>query len=347
MQRVANTEKQDLGKAISLVPQRGASLEGLLRRGWGSLVRRQELIVFLLLLLVGTTLSLVTDTFLTATNLLNVAVYVSWFAIVAFGVSIAIIVGGIDLSVGSVIALAGLVCAQASTAGLPLWLAITLGLLSGVAVGLVNGVLVGRYHLPAFMITLGTLSIARGITLGLSDGAPVGNLPVSFRLLGQGNLMIGTFALPLPIVWLLLLAILVSFVLHRTVLGRYIYTIGRDERALIVVGVSTAQVKLLAFTFSGLLAAISGVVMTAKLGVAAPMAASGYELDIIAASVIGGTSLFGGEGSVTGIILGTVLMQTVRNGLVLLGLPTFLQWITIGAMILLVILLDLWRRRRV
>jgi len=131
------------------------------------------------------------------------------------------------------------------------------------------------------------------------------------------------------------------------VLGRYIYIVGSDERALLVVGVPTGRVKLLAYTLSGGLAAFGGMVMTAKLGVAAPMAASGYELDIIAAAVIGGASLFGGEGTVTGIVLGTVLMQIARNGLVLLGLPTFWQWLTIGAMILLVILLDYWRRRRV
>jgi len=131
------------------------------------------------------------------------------------------------------------------------------------------------------------------------------------------------------------------------VLGRYIYTVGSDERALLVVGVPTNLVKLLAYSLSGLLAAFSGILMTAKLGVAAPMAANGYELDIIAAAVIGGASLFGGEGAIPGIVLGTVLMQTARNGLVLLGLPTFWQWLTIGAMILLVILIDFWRRRRV
>jgi ribose transport system permease protein len=317
-----------------------------LRRGRGILVGRQELIVFLLLLTAGTALSLGTDTFFTSTNLLNVALYVSWFAIAAFGAGIAIIVGGIDLSVGSVMALAGLVCAIALQEGLPLWVAIGLGLLSGLLVGLINGALVGRFHLPPFIVTLGTMGLARGITLGLTGGAPVRDLPGSFRLLGQGDVAIGRLSLPLPVFWVVLLATLVSLLLHQTVLGRYIYAVGSDERALMLVGVPTARVKLLAYTLSSLLAAIGGIVMTAKLGVAAPTAATGYELDIIAAAVIGGASLFGGEGTVTGIILGTVLMQTARNGLVLLGLPTFWQWLTIGAMILLVIMLDLWRRRR-
>jgi ribose transport system permease protein len=214
-------------------------------------------------------------------------------------------------------------------------------------VGLINGTLVGRFSLPPFIVTLGTMGLARGITLGLTSGAPVRDLPGSFRLLGQGDVTIGGLSLPLPAFWVLLLAALVSLLLHQTLLGRYIYTVGSDERALKVVGVPTGRVKLLAYTLSSVLAAFGGIIMTAKLGVAAPMAAAGYELDIIAAAVIGGASLFGGEGTVTGIILGTVLMQTARNGLVLLGLPTFWQWLTIGAMILLVIMLDLWRRRRV
>ncbi len=335
-------------KAITASPAgKHIGLRRRLRRGRGILVGRQELIVFLLLLAAGTALSLGTETFFTSTNLLNVAIYVSWFAIAAFGAGIAIIIGGIDLSVGSVMALAGLVCAIALQEGLQLFAAIALGLLSGLFVGLINGVLVGRFRLPPFIVTLGTMGLARGITLGLTSGAPVRDLPGSFRVLGQGELAIGAIVLPLPALWVLLLAALVSLLLHQTVLGRYIYAVGSDERALMVVGVPTSRVKLLAYTLSGVLAAIGGIVMTAKLGVAAPMAAAGYELDIIAAAVIGGASLFGGEGTVTGIILGTVLMQTARNGLVLLGLPTFWQWLTIGAMILLVILLDLWRRRRV
>src|SRR6266545_352595 len=255
-------------KAVILAPE-GQRTRPLyhLRRGWSALVRRQELIVVLLLLLVGTALSLGTQTFFTGTNLLNVAIYVSWFAIAAFGVSMVMIVGGIDLSVGSTMALAGLVSALALQEGMPLLLAIALGVLSGGAVGLINGALVGRFRLPPFMVTLGTLSVARGITIGLSSGAPVRDLPASFQFIGQGNLGLGAWPLPLPVLWMLLLAVWAS--------------------------------------------------------------------------------LFGGEGTVTGVVLGAALMQTVRNGLVLLGVPSHWQVVTIGAMILLVMLLDHWRRRRV
>ncbi len=330
---------------MTVPPPAHPRLTHALRRGWAVLAGRQELTVFLLLLMIGFALSIGTDTFFTTTNLLNVAIYVSWFAIAAFGAGVAIIVGGVDLSVGSVMALAGLVCALALQTGIPLMAAVGLGAFMGVVVGMVNGTLVGYYRLPPFIVTLGTMGLARGITLGLTGGAPVRDLPSTFRWLGQGELFAGTLTLPLPVIWMLGLALFVSLILQRTVLGHYIFSLARDEPALRFAGVPTERVKLMAYTLSGLLAALGGMVMTAKLGVAAPMAALGYELDIIAAAVIGGASLFGGEGSVIGIVLGTVLMQVARNGLVLLGLPTFWQWLTIGTVILLVILFDNWRRR--
>ena len=327
-------------------PRNRTELARQMRWFWGVLMRRRELIVVLLLLVISAALGLGTETFFTGTNLINVAIYVSWFAIAAIGVGIAIIVGGIDLSVAAVMALAGLVCAMMLQQGLPLPLAVMLGLASGTLTGLLNGALVSWFRLPPFIVTLGTMGVARGITLGLTNGTPVRDVPEAFRMLGQGALIAGPLSLPLPLVWMGLLAALISLMLHRTVLGRYIYVVGSDERALLLVGVSTGQVKLLAYTLSGALAAFGGMIMTAKLGVASPLAASGYELDIIAAAVIGGASLFGGEGTITGIILGALLMQIARNGLVLLDLPTFWQWLTIGAMILLVILLDFGRRRR-
>jgi ribose transport system permease protein len=339
-------KEQHLESPLITAPPARSRLTHSLRRGWAVLLGRQELTVFLLLLMIGVALSIGTDTFFTTTNLLNVSIYVSWFAIAAFGAGVAIIVGGVDLSVGSVMALAGLVCALALQSGIHLVPAVLLGAFVGVLAGVVNGTLVGYYRLPPFIVTLGTMGLARGITLGLTEGVPVRDLPSAFRWLGQGELLLGSLTIPLPVLWMLGLALLVSLILQRTVLGHYIYTLARDEPALLFTGVPTERVKLLAYTLSGLLAALGGMVMTAKLGVAAPMAALGYELDIIAAAVTGGASLFGGEGSVIGIVLGTVLMQIARNGLVLLGLPTFWQWLTIGAVILLVILFDNWRRRR-
>jgi ribose transport system permease protein len=335
--------------AEGVAPQRILESTGgrrRLRAALRALGGRQELVILGLLLLIAAALTGLTPNFLNPTNVINLARGVSWFAVAAFGVSMVILIGGIDLSVGAVMALAGLVCAQALQAGLPLALAVALGLLSGGLVGLINGLLVGRFGLPPFIVTLGTMGVARGVTLGLTDGSPLRELPAAFRALGQSDLQVGPLTLPLSLLAMAVLALLVGLILDRTVLGRYIYTLGRDERALRLSGVPTSQIKVTVYILSGLLAAAGGLIMTAWLGVAAPTAAEGYELDIIAAAVIGGTSLFGGEGSVLGVVLGTLLMLIVRNGMVLLGFPSYWQIGAIGAMILAVVLIDYARRRR-
>lgn len=310
------------------------------------LIDRQESVAFLILLAMATFLGLWTDTFFTSRNLVNVSRAFSWIAIAAFGESMVIIIGGIDLSVGAVMALAGLVSALCMQKGLSVPLAIVAGLLTGGAVGWVNGTMVGRVRLPPFIVTLGTMSIARGIAFVLTGGWPVRTLPQGFRMLGQFDTPLGAWFMPLPVAFMLGLAVLASLLLSQTVLGRYIYTIDRGERALLVSGVNVTQIKVLVYTLCGLLTAIGGLLMTARLGVAAPTVAVGYELDIIAAAVIGGTSLFGGRGSILGVLLGAATMQVLRNGLVLLGFPAYWQTAAIGAMILMAILLDYWRRQR-
>jgi ribose transport system permease protein len=322
-------------------------LARLARRLWRLLVSRQELVVFILLLLVCAVLSFQTDTFLTRGNLLNITRAFSWIAIAALGQSLVIIIGGIDLSAGAVMALSGLVSAICLEAGAPVPVAIVAGLLTGSLVGLTNGLVIGRIGLPPIIVTLGTMSIARGLTLSLTGGAPLRNLPGAFRALGQAEVAIGAWVIPLPVIYMLILGLLVSGLLNRTVLGRYIYALGGGGRALVISGVNTTQLKVLVYTLCGLLTAVGGLLMTARVGVAAPTAAEGAELDIIAAAVIGGASLFGGEGSVVGVLLGAALLQVVRTGLVLLGVSGQWQGVAIGVMILLVILLDYWRRRRV
>ncbi|MBE7555261.1 MAG: ABC transporter permease [Anaerolineales bacterium] len=311
-----------------------------------TLVEHRYLSVLILLLLVSAFLSLNTRTFLTSNNLFNVARACSWIAIAAFGESMVIIIGGEDLSVGAVMALAGLISALCLQAGMPVPVAISAGLLTGGAAGWVNGILVGRVKLPSYIITLGTMSIARGLAFGLTGGWPVRDLPPGFGMLGIYKLPVWTWAIPLPVLIMLGLTVLVSLLLGQTVLGRYIYTLGSSERALLVSGVNVVRIRILVYTLCGLLAAVGGLLMTARLGVAAPTAALGYELDVIAAVVIGGTSLFGRQGSVVGVLLGAVLMQITRNGLVLLGFSAYWQAVAIGAMILVAILFDYWQRRK-
>jgi ribose transport system permease protein len=335
-------------QTASLISPTQPSRAGKAGRWYGRILAEHRFaFVLALLLMVGTFLSFNSTTFFTGNNLSNVARACSWIAIAAFGESMVIIIGGIDLSVGAVMALAGLVSAWCLQAGVPVPLAILAGLSAGMVSGWVNGYLVGRVKLPSYIITLGTMSIARGLTFGLTGGWPVRNLPAEFGMLGGYNLSLGAWAVSLPVLITLGLALLVSLLLGQTVLGRYIYTLGSSERALLVSGVNTGQIKVLVYTLGGLLAAIGGLLMTARLGVAAPTAALGYELDIIAAAIIGGTSLFGGQGSIVGVLLGALLMQIVRNGLVLLGFAAYWQIVAIGAMILAAILLDYWQRRQV
>jgi ribose transport system permease protein len=311
---------------------------------WQGWARRQELFVLLLLLLVGAFLSLQTDVFLTSTNLSNLALYFSWIAIAAVGESLIILIGGIDLSVGAVMALSGLVSALMLRNGLSVPFAILGGLVTGAMVGWGNGWLVGQMKLPPFIATLATMSIARGTAFGLTGGWPVRDLPSSFLFLGQQSLSIGPLNLPVATIVVLAFSGLMFLLLQYSVAGRYIHLMGQNERALLFAGVKPTPLKFLVYTLGGFLAAVGGLLMTSNLGVAASTAATGYELDIIAAAIIGGASLGGGQGSILGVLLGAAFLQVLRNGLVLLGYPVFWQYATIGVMILIALMIDYYRR---
>ncbi|MCS6828700.1 MAG: ABC transporter permease [Caldilinea sp.] len=316
------------------------------RPAWRRTINVQELGILAIFLLWVIFLSLATDTFLTTRNVFNMLRAFSWIAIAAFGQCMVILTAGIDLSVGSNMALSGLAAAMLAVNNVPVPLAILGGIATGGLIGLINGLLVTRLRLPPFIATLGMLSIARGVTYGVTGGWPVRQLPSEFNQIGQLDVMIGAWPVPLPVIVMLVLAALVSLFLSRTVTGRHIYAVGGNEEAARVSGIKTQSVKLFVYVSCGVLAAIGGILMTARLGVAAPTAAEGYELDIIAAAVIGGVSLFGGEGTILGVLIGAALMQTIRTGLNLLGFPTYWQPAAIGAVILLAVTFDQWRKRR-
>lgn len=320
---------------------------------WRSILVRQETGLILILLAMCAFLTITTDTFLTTRNIFNILLFFSWIAISAFGETMVVITGGIDLSVGSVMALTGFASAWllATLAGtMPIGalaaVAVTGGLLTGIAVGVVNGVLITRFRLPPFIATLGTLSIARGITFGASQGWPVRDLPDQFKQIGQLNVMIGSFEVPLPVIIMFVVAVICSIFLTETVSGRHIYAVGGNEEAVRVSGANPLRTKMLVYIACGLLTALAGIIMTARLGVAAPDAARGWELDVIAAVVIGGTSLSGGVGTIWGTLLGAAIMQVLRNGLVLTGVEAYWQPAAIGAVILLAVMFDMWRKRR-
>ena len=307
---------------------------------------RQEFGVVLILLVMVVFLSLYTDTFLTSTNIFNILRAFSWIAISAFGQCLVIITTGVDLSVGSVMGLSGLASAMLLVRGVPVPLAVVGGLAAGFVVGMANGLMITKGKLPPFIATLGTLLMARGICNGLTGGWPVRDLPQSFRTLGQHDIPIGNVGVPLPLIFVLILAVITSLFLSRTTWGYRIYAVGGNEEATRLSGISTDKIKIMVYTLCGLLTAIGGVLMTARLGVAAPTAAWGYELDVIAAAVVGGTSFSGGEGTILGVLVGAAIMQVLRTGLVLVGVSAYWLQAVQGLVIVVAIMLDQLRKRR-
>jgi ribose transport system permease protein len=262
-----------------------------------------------------------TPHFLTVSNLLNVAQQTSINAIVAVGMTFVILSGGIDLSVGSIVALSGVVLGTLLHDGQPLAVATIAALAIGIACGLVNGALVSWGGLPPFIVTLGTMSIARGAALLFTEGRPVSGFDEGFRSLATGS----AGFVPAPVVVTIAVYGIAHLVLSRTTFGRYVYAIGGNEEAT---------------RLSGLTSAIAAIILTARLNSAQPIAGMMYELDAIAATVIGGTSLMGGEGSLGGTLVGALIMGVLRNGLNLLGVSSFLQQIVIGAVIVGAVLVD-------
>jgi ribose transport system permease protein len=312
---------------------------------WREIIARPEFGVFLILLVLVLALTITTDTFLTATNISNILRAFSWIAISAYGQCMVIITAGIDLSVGSVMGISGLATAMLLVRGVPVPLAVVGGLLTGFLVGVANGLMITKGRLPPFIATLGSLLMFRGLCYGLTGGWPVRDLPQSFRDIGQTDIPIAGFSLPLPFLIALILAVVTSLYLTRTKWGYRIYAVGGNETATRLSGISTHRVKLMVYALCGLLTAVGGILMTARLGVAAPTAAYGYELDVIAAVVVGGTSLMGGEGTILGVLLGAAFMQVLRNGLVLWGVSAYWLQAVQGFVIVTAIMLDQLRKR--
>ncbi|GHB45866.1 transporter [Streptomyces xanthochromogenes] len=286
-------------------------------------------------------LALLSGDFLTTQNLLNVGVQAAVTAILAFGVTFVIVSAGIDLSVGSVAALSATVLAWSATSeGVPVWLAVLLAVATGIACGLVNGVLVSYGKLPPFIATLAMLSVGRGLSLVISQGSPIA-FPGSVSHLGD---TLGGW-LPVPVLVMIAAGLLTALVLSRTYIGRSMYAIGGNEEAARLSGLRVKRQKLVIYALSGLFAAVAGIVLASRLASAQPQAAQGYELDAIAAVVIGGASLSGGVGKASGTLIGALILAVLRNGLNLLSVSAFWQQVVIGVVIALAVLLDTLRRK--
>lgn len=285
---------------------------------------------------------ILTPYFLTPSNLLNVLQQSTINAIIAVGMTFVIITAGIDLSVGSVMAFSGVVLGSCLHAGFPLGFSLMLGLGVGLGSGLVNGLLITYGHLPPFIATLGMMSVARGVALVYTQGRPISGFSEEFRSFATGEIL----HIPTPILIMAGIYAVAHFLLTRTKLGRYSYAIGGNEEAAILSGVNVKFYKTAVYGLAGLLSGVAAVILTARLNSAQPIAGIMYELDAIAATVIGGTSLMGGEGTIVGTLIGALIMGVIRNGLNLLGVSSYIQQIIIGSVIILAVLMDMLLKKQ-
>ena len=293
-------------------------------------------------LLVGT-LAIISPPFLTPYNIINILLQTSVNAIIAVGMTLVIITGGIDLSVGAVVALSAVIAASiAHPGGYPLFISILLGLGVGLVVGLLNGVLIAKKRLAPFIVTLAMMTAVRGLALVYTNGRPIVTLSHAYDQIGGGNLA----GIPLPIIIVLLVVLFGIFLLHYTRFGRYVFAVGGNELAARVSGINTNRILITVYALTGALAGLAGIVLSARVMSASPALGAGYELDAIAAVVIGGTSLSGGVGSITGTVVGVLIIGVMNNGLDMLNVSSYWQLVAKGLIIFLAVLLDSRSRRQ-
>lgn len=288
-------------------------------------------------------LTFLSPAFLTPENILNVLRQVSTNANLAIGMTLAIIISGIDLSVGSILALSGTVAAGLITNNhMPVALAVLIGLFIGTALGFINGTVIAKTGMPPFIVTLAMMQIARGAAYVYTNGMPIRTMVPEFNELGNGYLG----PIPLPVIYTIVLVIGVSLLLGKTKMGRYIYAVGGNRDAARFSGIKIANVEVVVYTLLGFLCAVSGVVLCARMYSGQPTVGNGFEMDAIAASVLGGTSMSGGIGKIGGTIIGVFIIGVLNNGLNLLNINSFWQLIAKGAVILIAVYVDILKKKK-
>lgn len=304
-------------------------------------VRIRESGTFLALILISTALTFGSPHFLTVSNLLNVVQQSTIIAIIAAGMTLVIISRGIDLSVGSIVALSGLVTADALHGQVPVAVAVAAGMGTGFICGWINGLLISYASLPPFIATLGTMGVVRGVALMYAGGGSISGFSGEFRVLAEGTVL----GIPAPVAVMIAVYILGHGLLTQTRLGRHAYAIGGNEEAALLAGINVRFSKTLLYALCGLLSGLAAVLLTARLNSAQSVAGTMYELDAIAAVVLGGTSLMGGVGTMLGTILGSLIMGVLRNGLNLLDVSSYVQQVVIGSVIVAAVLIDVVLKR--
>ncbi len=302
----------------------------------------KRLLPFLALLTLFVALSIASPSFLTSQNLSSVVRQTAVFNTLALGMTLIIISGGIDLSVGSIVALGGLAGTMAMAKGVPIPIGVLLGVATGLLCGFINGILITQLRIIPFIVTLGMMGVLRGLALIISDGMPVHDVPKGFQYLGEGTIL----GFPFVLVVLIACAILVHFILEHTRLGRYVFAIGSNSDAAVYAGIPVNFHTVAIYALCGGLAGLAGLIEASRLSTGQPTAGQGYELQAIAAVVIGGGSLRGGEGTVIGTLIGGFIMGLLANGSDLLGINPYVQQALIGAMIIVFVAVDELRKRR-
>lgn len=281
-------------------------------------------------------ISIIAPRFLQFSNIINVFTQVSVNAIIAVGMTFVILSGGIDLSVGSIVAISGAVAAAIVKSGGSIFVALPVALVIGSVIGLFNGVIVSKFKIQPFIVTLGTMTIFRGVTYVFTNGMPISGLSQSFTVIGNNNII----GIPLPVIIIAVVFGLAWYILNQTRYGRYVYSVGGNEDCTRLSGINTDKIKTFVYVICGMAAALSGVIVTSRIGSASPNAGTGYELDAIAAVVLGGTSTAGGEGTIVGTIIGAMIIGILNNGLNLMNVSPFYQSIVKGSVILIAVILD-------
>ncbi len=325
------------------LPSAPSSALAVIGRGWRRATSNQVLSMLAILLLMWLVLGLLSPYFFTVNNVLQITLQGAVMALVAAGMTFVILSGGIDLSVGAVFALSAMVAGKATGANLSWYAVMLAGLAAGAACGALNGMGVGVLRLPPFVVTLGMMGIARGFALIINQGIPIFGVPPGFEVLGQGR--IGG-VVPVPTVVVLVVYALCYFILRRTRFGRFTYALGSNREATRLAGVRTSRYLVGIYVLCGVLTALASLIEASRLNSFQPAGGQGLELDAIGAVVIGGASLFGGEGNILATLVGALIVATIRNGLNILGVYAFWQYVVTGALIIIAVYLDSLRHNR-
>ncbi|WP_436881605.1 ABC transporter permease subunit [Staphylococcus gallinarum] len=303
-----------------------------------SLSYLEKVIPFIGLILLVIIISILNSAFLEPSNLFNLLRQVSINGLIAFGMTFVILTGGIDLSVGSTLALSSALVAILMVSGVDGIIAIIIGCIFGAVLGAINGFLITLGKMAPFIATLATMTVFRGVTLVITDGNPITNLNGSyaFQLFGRGYFI----GIPVPAITMFITFIILYLILHKTIFGRQTYAMGGNEKAAFISGIKVNKLKVCIYGLAGLMSALAGAILTSRLNSAQPTAGMSYELDAIAAVVLGGTSLTGGKGRIVGTLIGVLIIGVLNNGLNLLGVSSFYQQVVKGVVIIIAVLID-------